>query len=239
MGRGSTVSGAPDMKKELTLPRGVSIRTFATERRLQVAFSFRGVECRELLPPGPLTQAAVTHASGLRAEVLRKMSLGTFVYAEYFPDSPRAVQFGHAGRRILMSELLDNQDKAYRAMVANGSLAPSTYDGYAKAINSERMAFWRERALSDATPSVLREWIRSLDVTAKRARNLLTPLRSVFEDAQNDELILVNPFDRIALAKLLRETTKASEYEVDPFDSAERTQLLTKARTDERPMIQF
>ena len=38
---------------------------------------------------------------------------------------------------------------------------------------------------------------------AKRARDLLTPLRSVFEDALNDELIDFNPFDRIALNKLL------------------------------------
>ena len=55
-----------------------------------------------------------------------------------------------------------------------------------------------------------------MSVTAKRARNLLTPLRSMFEDALNDELIDFNPFDRIALNKLLKQTTKASEYEVDP-----------------------
>lgn len=228
-----------DVTRQLTLPRGVSIRTFQSERRLQVAFSFRGVECRELLPPGPITQTAVTHAAGLRAEVLRRIAAGTFVYAEYFPQSPRAAQFGPAGRRVMMSDLLDAQDKAYRAMVANGTLSPSTYDGYTKAIHSERMQFWRGKALAEATPSVLREWIRSLDVTAKRARNLLTPLRSVFEDALNDELITANPFDRIALAKLLRETTKASDYEADPFDQAEREQLLAKARPDERPMVEF
>lgn len=239
MGRKPPDGGATDVTKPITLPRGVSIRTFKTERRLQVAFSFRGVQCRELLPPGPITASTLTQAAGLRAEVLRRIALGSFVYAEYFPDSPRALQFGHAGRRILVGKLLEAQELAYRAQVANGSLAPSTYDGYAKAIASDRMAFWRDRPLAEATPSVLREWIRSLDVTAKRARNLMTPLRSVFEDALNDELITVNPFDRIALAKLLKETTKASDYEIDPFDAAERAQLLAKARADERPMLAF
>lgn len=236
MGRGK---GEPDVKRELTLPRGVSIRIFQTERRLQVAFSFRGVQCRELLPPGPITQTAATAAAGLRAEILRHIALGSFVYTDYFPDSPRAGQFGRSGRRVLMADLLDNQDKAYKAMVANGQLSPSTYDGYSKAIHSERMEFWRDKTLAEASPSVLREWVRSLDVTAKFARNLLTPLRSVFEDALNDELITVNPFERIALAKLLRETAKASDYEADPFDSAERAVLLAKAREDERPLLQF
>lgn len=235
MGRGKTTAGDTG----LTLPRGVSIRTFASERRLQVAFSFQGVECRELMPPGPITRASISSAEGLRAEVRRRIELGTFVYAEYFPESPRAAQFGHSGRLILMDELLDAQAKIYTAQVANGTLAASTCEGYLKAINSDRMAFWRGKPLADATPSVLREWIRSLDVTAKRARNLLTPLRSVFEDALNDELITVNPFDRIALAKLLKETTKASDYEVDPFDQAERAVLLAKARADERPMLRF
>jgi integrase len=93
--------------------------------------------------------------------------------------------------------------------------------------------------LAEATPSKLRTWIGSMDVTAKRARNLLTPLRSVFEDALNDELIAFNPFDRIALNKLLKQTSKCSDYEVDPFSATERDVLLDKARADERPMLQF
>jgi integrase len=85
-------------------------------------------------------------------------------------------------------------------------------------------------ALAEATPSKLRTWISSMDVTAKRARNLLTPLRSVFEDALNDELIDFNP---------LKQTSKSGDYEVDPFTAAERNELLEKARADERPMLQF
>ncbi|WP_235566175.1 site-specific integrase [Methylibium sp. Root1272] len=101
------------------------------------------------------------------------------------------------------------------------------------------MKFWDELPLGQVTPSKLRDWISALGVTPKRARNLLTPLRSVFEDALNDELIDYNPFDRIALGKLLRQTTKASDYEVDPFASKERATLLEHARADERPMLQF
>ena len=225
--------------RELDCPRGITIRQFKTERRLQIGFSFRSVECRELLPPGPITQSAVTYAAGLRAEILRKIADGVFVYADYFPNSARARQFDAGGRRIMVRKLLDTQLEVYERQVENGTLKPSTFEGYAKAINSERMRYWDGVALAEATPSKLRDWISAMGVTAKRARNLLTPLRSVFEDALNDELIDFNPFDRIALGKLLKQVTKASDYEVDPFNAAERAELLAHARADERPMLQF
>ncbi len=225
--------------RELVCPRGVTLRQFAHETRIQVAFSFRGVECRELLPPGPISQSAITYAQGLRAEILRKIAVDAFVYADYFPGSPRAHQFDAGGRRVTVRKLLDQQLEVYERQVKNGTLKPSTYEGYAKCINSERMKFWDGLTLAEATPSKLREFIGSLDVTSKRARNLLTPLRSAFDDALNDELIEFNPFDRIALHKLLRQVTKPSDYEADPFTEAERQALLAAARADERAMAQF
>lgn len=229
----------PAAQRELSCPRGVTVRQFKTERRIQIAFSFRGVECRELLPPQAITQTALNHAGGLRAEIQRHIAGDTFDYVRYFPASPRAKQFGPGGRRVMVRTLLDDQLEKYRRQAENGQLAKSTLEGYEKAINSERMKFWDGLALAEATPSKLREWISGMSVTAKRARNLLTPLRSMFEDALNDELIDFNPFDRIALNKLLKQTTKASEYEVDPFSQAEREALLEHARADERPMLQF
>jgi integrase len=232
------MGGKPGTKRELACPRGVSIREFKTERRIQIAFSFRGTECRELLPPGPITQSALTYASGLRVEILRRIADDAFHYPDYFPHSARAKQLD-SGRRTSMCTLLDRQLELYERQNANGALSPSTLEGYRKAIHSDRMKFWHKLTLGEVTPSKLRDWIGALGVTPKRARNLLTPLRSVFEDALNDELIDYNPFDRIALGKLLRQTTKPSDYEVDPFTAAERTTLLDHARADERPMLQF
>jgi len=229
----------PTAKREIVCPRGVTIRAFKHEQRIQIAFSFRGIECRELLPPGPITQTAVTLAGGLRAEILRKAALGAFVYADYFPDSPRAAQFDIGGRRILVTTLLQKQLEVYEHQVANGKLAASSLDGYKKGLTGKRMDFWKGVTLTEATPSKLRDWIGSLGITAKAARNLLTPLRSVFEDALNDDLIEFNPFDRIALGKLLKQSSRASEYEVDPFTAAEREALIEHARVDERPMVQF
>lgn len=229
----------PGTKGDIVWPRGVSPRTFKHEQRIQIAFSFRGTECRELLPPQSITKSAVTYAAGLRAEILRKIEAGNFHYADYFPNSPRAKQFDVSGKRVLLSDLLEAQCKVYERQVENKTLSPSTLDGYRKIITGKQMKYWDGVALAEVTPGKLRDWVSGLGMTAKAARNLLTPLRSVLEDALNDELIEFNPFDRIALNKLLRQTSKSSEYEVDPFTAAERDELLKHARADERPMLQF
>lgn len=225
--------------KRFQCPRGVKIRDFTHEQRIQLAFSYKGVECRELLPPGPITQSAITYATGLRAEILRKIADGIFHYPDYFPDSPRASQFDVGASSVLIGTLLDKQLEGYEKQVANKQLSPSTLAGYAKAIKSKRMQHWRARPVASVSPSELRKWIGEIGNTAKFVRNLLTPLRSVFEDALNDDLIPFNPFDRIALTKLLKQTTKTSDYEIDPYTAAERAELLSAARADERPMVQF
>jgi integrase len=238
---GRSATGATgDKKRGLSFPVGVTLRKLAQGDRLQIAFTIHGVECRELLEPQPITQTAVNKAGGLRAEITRRISIETFVYSDYFPKSRRAAQFDRGGRQILMDKLLTAQLETYELQVKNGTLSPSTYEGYRKALTGERMKFWRPLSLAEASaPSCLREWVTGLGLTAKAARNLLTPLRSVFEDALNGELIESNPFDRVALSKLLRQTTKPSEYEVDPFDASERSTVLKHARSDEAPLVRF
>lgn len=217
----------------LTLPPGVTQRG----SRLQVAFSWNGQQCRELLPEGPINKGAILYAANLRTEIKRKMEDGTFVYADFFPDSPKAKQAAPGAE--LMEDMLGAQLDTYQKQVDNGQMSPATFRGYAKAINGERMRNWHGRKLRDVTPSDLREWIAEMDCTSKAIRNTLIPLRSVFEDALNDGKVEFNPFDRIALAKLIRQTAKASDYVIQPFTAEERAQLLTACRADERPMVQF
>jgi integrase len=220
-----------------TAPPGVKIRQFKTGDRLQIAFTWEGQECRELLPPGSINKSSLQRAASLRDEIKRKIREGTFRYAEYFPDSARAS--APKSDSTSMAKLLQRQLETYERQVSNGRLSPSTYDGYAKALNGARMRRWQPLQVHEVTPSMLREWVAEMDCTSKAIRNTLTPLRSVFEDALNDELIDSNPFDRVALSKLIRQTAKASDYVINPFSAAERTTLLDACRPDERPTLQF
>lgn len=55
----------------------------------------------------------------------------------------------------------------------------------------------------------------------------------------NDGLVTSNPFDKIALAKLIRQNSKSSDYIIEPFSQAERDAILQACRNDERPTFQF
>ncbi|MFG0602433.1 tyrosine-type recombinase/integrase [Delftia sp. WSY_4] len=226
-----------DKRPKLETPPGVTVREFATGSRIQIAFTYEGRECREMLPAGPVNKSSIQRAAVLREDIRAKIKAGDFDYAEHFPDSPRAgVSRKKAG---LMRALLQKQLETYERQVQNGQLSPSTYNGYAKVINGERMKHWHEVQASDVTPSMLREWITEMDCTSKAIRNMLIPLRSVFEDALNDGLIEFDPFERIALTKLIRQTSRASDYVVQPFTRSEREAILAACREDERPMLQF
>ena len=225
------------MGGKFELPTGVKLRKLVSGERLQIAFSWMGKECRELMPPGSITKGSILYAGNLRAEIRRKIADSSFRYADYFPDSPRAKET--QPDKELMEVLLDKQLKTYKRQVENGQLSPSTFSGYAKAIASERMRRWHGMRVNEVTPSGLRDWISEMDCTSKFIRNLMIPLRSVLEDALNDGLIEFDPFERIALGKLIRQTAKASDYVISPYTAAERNTLLAACRDDERPMVQF
>lgn len=225
-------------------PRGVIIRELKDGPRLQIAFSYQGEQCRELLPAGKLTKSYMEYAAGLRAEIRRKITDGTFSYRAYFPDSPRAERLDPPAEKVpgaplLLGKLLDTQLALYKKQAENGTISASTLLGYAKAINNDLKPKWDNTPLDELTPAVLRAWISGMGVTGKTVRNRLTPLRSVLDDAVNDELLESNPLDRIALKKLIKQTARKSKYEVDPFDMDEVAALYKAARSDELPFIQF
>jgi len=222
----------------------VRVRHLKEGPRLQIAFSYKGEECRELLKPAKITKAYVEYAAGLRAEIRRKIADGVFRYRDYFPDSPTAKRLEPdseqaPGAPLLLGPLLRQQQALYKKQAENGSISASTLLGYDKAIRLYLLPKWQDTSLGGLTPSALREWIAGMGVTAKTVRNRLTPLRSVLDDAVNDELIEGNPLDKIALKKLIKQTARKSGYEPDPFDMDEVAALLRAARADERPMIAF
>jgi integrase len=219
-------------------PRGITIREHANVKSIQIEFAYRGVRCRESLRLEP-TASNIKYADGLRAEITRKITQGAFVYVDYFPDSQKAILFGLVVTKKTIGELLRDHLTGYEKAVANGQMSPSTLDGYQKIIDGHLLPKFDKILLKELTPSILREWIASLGVTAKTARNIITPLRSVLDDALNDELIPHNPLDKIALKKLLTRTSIKSTYEVDPFDEAEKKAILAMAEGQARNLLQF
>jgi len=74
---------------------------------IEIAFTYRGVRCRERIKRKP-TPANLKAASRHREAILDAIARGTFDYNVTFPDSPRAILFALLpGRAITVKEYLD------------------------------------------------------------------------------------------------------------------------------------
>lgn len=89
------------------LPEGVQIRAYAgTTMGIRIAFTYRGVFCRETLKNIPADKKGIRYADRLRAEILSKIERQQFNYAEYFPHSKRAHAWGMQNKNALIKDLL-------------------------------------------------------------------------------------------------------------------------------------
>lgn len=228
-----------DRKKQAAaIPSGIEIREGAKGTTIRIQFMYKGVKCRETLKLPP-TKANLAYATRLRGEIINAIEFGTFKYPEYFPESKRAKVFGHSVTTHTMADLLQAALSGYAQAVSNGTLSPTTLIGYRKIINGHLLPQFGKERVKDITPARLRAWIGALGITAKAARNIISPLRSVLDDAMNDGLIEFNPLDRVALKKLLTQTSEKSTYEVDPFSVEEIAAILKYGSEQETNMYQF
>lgn len=201
---------------------------------IRLAFSYRGVQCRETLDLPP-SKPNLLYAQRLRAEILAKIERGTFRYDEYFPDSPKCRIFGHgAGKTQSVGELLT----AYKNR-SKEALQPSTWSGYRKAIDNVLIPRFGDIQVGALSAGVLREWIAEQKVTRKRMSNLLLPLRNALTEAVADEVIEFNPLERLKLARILPRDTVESDYEPDPYTVDELRTLMGVLTGAERHAFQF
>ena len=216
-------------------PTGVEIRKWGRSKKtIRINFYYQGFQCRETLNL-PVTNSNINYAARLRGEIINAIEKGTFCYKDYFPDSNLAVRFGHASEKKSVKFLLDDflaQAKSAKEL--------STYIGYKKICDAHHYPMFGHLAIQDLKPAVLRPWIRSLKVTAKTVSNILLPLRAIIEQALNDELIESNPFDKIAIGKLINARQSQSNFEVNPFTLVEINKILAVAHHDQiRNLFQF
>ncbi|MGX8726499.1 tyrosine-type recombinase/integrase [Legionella pneumophila] len=213
--------------------RGVSVREWETGSAIRIIFSYRGVQCRETLKLEP-TKANLKYAERLRGEIINAIALGTFNYADYFPDSKRARLFGHVVIKATTGELL----KEYMA-IAEKTLEASTYNGYRKVCEAHLYPNFGNIPIRELSSVIIRNWITGLNLTVKTVRNIIIPLRNMLDQALNDGIIERNPLDRLVLSKLINKKTSQSNWEVDPFDRDEINAILSTATGQARNLFQF
>jgi len=200
----------------------------AKNKSIAISFQYRGMQCRETVKLNPSYTANLKHAARLKAEVDRHIALGTFSYAEYFPDSrtKTAKLFAHTKTRLTIETALNR----YLASV-HRLLAPSTYREYTS--SSKRIiAGLGEMPVDKVTALEVREWFYSLECSHKRINNILVPLRGMFQDLYADAIIDRNPMDRIKNLSVVKSSP-------DPFSQIELNRILAEVTPMSLNLIQF
>lgn len=205
------------------LPIGISIRQQPGRQSIQVAFSYHGTQCRETLTIDP-TPPNIKYAERLRSQILLEIEKGTFNYGVHFPQSPKAKIFGTVavGNKLLGDYLTEYMETCRRG------LSHSTVLGYQRVIDAH-YATLKKSPLRDVNPAVLRDWIAKMKVSAKRVRNILTPLRGAIALALQDREITENPLELIEVARVAGKVRKREAYEINPCNLEEIKAILAAA----------
>nr|WP_180318009.1 site-specific integrase [Delftia acidovorans] len=190
---------------------GVIVR----DKYLQIDLRAHGFG-RERLELQP-TPANVRHAERMRAEILGKIERGTFVLADYFPDSPRAradVPSMTVGQ--LFGEWLD---------VKKPELQHSTIHSYQQTIDSYHFDAVRKDLVGDFNFRALKRLLARLPANPKTFNNVASVLRQVLEYGYKAKIMAEPLHESI-------EMRRRQKPEPDPFTLDEVEVLLGKMKAE-------
>lgn len=176
---------------------------------IRVTFQWRRRRCRETvkLPP---TAANLKYVERLRGEILRKIELGTFRYADYFPDSDMARESGAVRKTF---------KEVAQAWLDSGELATSTVNGYRKILEGHLYPVIGDDPI-DALTYLKLSGLLAGDWSRKTRNNVLICIRRPFDIAHIDGLISVNPAARLRYLRV-------QVPQPDPFDPAEADAIIS------------
>lgn len=207
---------------------GVEIR----EKSIRLFFVYEGKRCRETLTiagkPAAPTAANVKYAHRVAAEIRDKLRLGTFVLADYFPDSPRVGVHQPATAERNFGQWCELW------LETKGRLAKRTRSQYQNALAIWQSLLGAESSMDRLTHATIAAKVGGYPwKSAKLLNNYLIPLRGVFTLAGR-ELKTENPMEGI-------ENSKHQAAPPDPLSTGEMESILSdmRERYDQRVHAYF
>jgi integrase len=183
---------------------------------IRLNFTYKGEPCKETLRTGgaalAATPANLKYANRLAADIRRQIDLGTFDYAEYFPDSPRAQAM--SGGPDTFGKLADMW------LESKGQLEAATLDQYGTAVR-----FWKQMLGEDTPVVALTYQVLSSKIgkhpwpSPKAHNNYLIALRGIFDFEFSGRRAADNPMVGIKNLKVVKKLP-------DPLTAVERDVIL-------------
>jgi integrase len=213
---------------------GVTELTRATKQVYRIAFSYKGVQCREIIALEH-SKANLAYCERQRAKIIMLIEKGEFNYGKEFPRSKRAKVFGEGlGKDALLKDLLE----AYRDRVKK-TFEPSTYAGTKTAIDNVLVPRFGHMRISALKRSDIREWVSLQTTSLKRIKNVLLPLNAVLNEALGDNIIEANPLTGMKIGKLLPVAQRTTNFDPQPYGEPEVKRLLANVPAPERWAFQL
>jgi integrase len=196
-----------------------------------IDFYYRGVRCKERLklPPTTANQKFVVN---LKAQIQAEIARGTFDYGKYFPNSKKARMLSRTpGTAVTIEASLQQWLRGMKSQIEH-----TTHRDYELAIDRVWVPAFGKLRLTELTRAALKAWVAEQTCGLKRIRNLLLPMRGMYAQALDDELIASNPFVGWSPKKI--EPPK-EEDDVDPFSQVEVAAILAACEGQIRNLFQF
>lgn len=205
------------------LAKGVTLRRYPSGAdRLQLQFSYRGVTCKEVLKAlDPGKDSNIRFANNLKAEIENAKVRGTFVYSDYFPESPKCRLFGEAPNQQTVADA----QEALIADLESAGREKTTLASYRRSAARINQRLGTIRVV-DLTAADIRKLVRERPATRKTWNNDFIPLRRALKRAVNDGAIQFSPLDRLDLNELVPRSVKPKP---DPFTMQEINAILSAA----------
>lgn len=196
-------------------------------------FRYKGVRCREQtsLPDTPANQKKMKK---MLERIEAEITLGTFDYERYFPDSSRAEKFKQkeapptTRKTPLLREFAD---------IWLGEMKPqwriTHYEGVCLTLNKYTLPALGDKALCEISKADILEFRSSLSKVTKkngdglsscRINHIITPLRMILNEAAN-RFEFTSPYHGI-------KSLKVPKTDVEPFSLEEVKLIIDSVRSD-------
>jgi integrase len=202
--------------------------------KLQLDFRYKGKRCREQTKLED-NQANRRRTKKILDRIEAEITLGTFVYADYFPNSKKAIEFDELNDRILADKAIGNNTPTFADFsdIWLNEKQIEWRDSHMASVITNLKAYtlpeFCEKDVSSITKAQILNFRSTLAKEPKRKKSplspatinkIMTPLRMIINEAA-DRYDFTSPFLGIKSLKIPR-------IDVEPF-SIEEVQLILKS----------
>lgn len=146
---------------------------FAREASIRIIFNYEGKRHFETLSIPP-TPSNLKYAASVRTEILRRIEIGTFNFAEFFPDSKNAPIADRPLARNIVNAWLETKGRSIEA---------TTLKEYRNAANAYFVEPFGNRFMDSITFIEISKLMSDLQVSNKTYNNILSVLRGIYDYA--------------------------------------------------------